>query len=103
MVKSRADGFVPLRALTAPPFDPDAALREIRRLYFRTSERTIQRDLAQAVALLTRLESEDDRERATVYMEGLAEMRKEWARQSARAVKGDLRRRTGGGRRSKMR
>lgn len=79
MVKRRADRFVPLWAVTTPLLDSDQALREIRHLYFRTSERTIERDLARAVSLLTRLESEDERERATVYMEGLAEMRKEWA------------------------
>jgi hypothetical protein len=75
-----ADAFVPLRALTAPALTPEAALAEIRRLYFRTSAETIARDLAQAVGLLTRLEREEDRERATVYMEGLTEMRKEWAK-----------------------
>jgi hypothetical protein len=63
-----------------PALAPETALAEVRRLYFRTSEKTIDRDLAQAVALLTRLTSEDDRARATVYMEGLTEMRKEWAR-----------------------
>jgi len=81
MVKRRADAFVPLGALTAPQVSPEAALAEIRRLYFRTSAATIERDLARAVGLLTRLESEEDRERATVYMEGLTEMRKEWARE----------------------
>jgi hypothetical protein len=80
--RRRADAFVPLRALTVPALAPEAALAEIRRLYFRTSEKTIERDLSQAVALLTRLASEEDRERATVYMEGLTEMRKEWAPQS---------------------
>lgn len=82
MAKRRADAFVPIGALTTPPLAPEAALAEIRRLYFRTSAATIQRDLAAAVGLLTRLESEEDRERATVYMEGLTEMRKEWAREA---------------------
>jgi hypothetical protein len=72
--------FVPLGALTTPQLTPDTALREIRSLYFGASEQTIQRDLAAAVALLMRLGSEDDRERATVYMEGLTEMRKDWAK-----------------------
>jgi hypothetical protein len=79
MVKHPTGQFVPLRALITPRTTPDAALVEIRRLYFTTSAKTIQRDLAQAVALLTQLESEEDRERATVYMEGLTDMRSEWA------------------------
>jgi hypothetical protein len=54
-------------------------LEEIRRLYFNATAATIQRDLARAVAILKSLPSDDERQRAAVYMEGLAEMRKEWA------------------------
>ena len=53
-------------------------LAEIRRLYFKTSRQTIQDDLAKALDLLKSMPSEEERERATVYMEGLAEMRKDW-------------------------
>ena len=53
-------------------------LAEIRRLYFQTSRQTIQEDLAKALDLLKSMASEEERERATVYMEGLAEMRKDW-------------------------
>ena len=58
----------------------DDKLAEIRRLYFTTTRETIERDLAKALDLLKSLPSEEQRERATVYMEGLAEMRKEWKR-----------------------
>ncbi len=78
-------GFVPLRSLTAGRPDPAAALAEIRRIYFRTSKRTIEHDLAHAIELLKGLPSEDERDKAAVYMEGLAQMRKEWARKAKRA------------------
>ncbi len=53
-------------------------LAEIRRLYFATTAKTIQQDLETALDLLKSMESEEQRERATVYMEGLAQMRKDW-------------------------
>lgn len=53
-------------------------LDEIRRLYFETTKRTILRDFDAAIDLLKSIESPDDRQKATVYMAGLAEMRKEW-------------------------
>jgi hypothetical protein len=53
-------------------------LAEIRRLYFTTTRERIQNDLARALDLLKSMPSEEDRERATVYMEGLAQMRKDW-------------------------
>ena len=53
-------------------------LAEIRRLYFKTTRATIHDDLAKALDLLKSMASEEERERATVYMEGLAEMRKDW-------------------------
>jgi hypothetical protein len=54
------------------------ALDEIRRLYFNTTRRSIQRDFDRAIDLLKSLSTEEEREKATVYMEGLAQMRKEW-------------------------
>jgi hypothetical protein len=51
---------------------------EIRRLYFRTTRQTIHDDLAKALDLLKSMASEEERERATVYMEGLAQMRRDW-------------------------
>jgi len=53
-------------------------LEEIRRLYFKTTSATIQRDFDRAIDLIKSM-PEPDRERASVYMEGLAEMRKEFA------------------------
>ena len=53
-------------------------LAEIRRLYFRTTRQTIQEDLTRALDLLKSMHSEDERERATVYMEGMAQMRSDW-------------------------
>jgi hypothetical protein len=60
----------------------DDKLAEIRRLYFQTTRQTIQQDLAKALDLLKTMASEEERERATVYMEGLAQMRSDWARAS---------------------
>jgi hypothetical protein len=51
---------------------------EIRRLYFTATAATILKDFDRAIDLLKTLDTEADRERATVYMEGLAEMRKEF-------------------------
>ncbi len=54
-------------------------LDEIRRLYFKTTRATIDRDFDRAIDLLKTL-PESDRPRATVFMQGLAEMRKEFKR-----------------------
>jgi hypothetical protein len=53
-------------------------LAEIRRLYFTTTRQTIHEDLTKALDLLKSMPSEEERERATVYMEGLAQMRRDW-------------------------
>lgn len=58
----------------------DEKLAEIRRLYFQTTRHTVHQDLAKALDLLKSMHSEEERERATVYMEGLAQMRSDWAR-----------------------
>jgi hypothetical protein len=63
----------------------DDKLAEIRRLYFKATKRTIQADLARALDLLKSMNSEEERERATVYMEGLAQMRSDWARTKTRS------------------
>jgi hypothetical protein len=55
-------------------------LDEIRQIYFKTSAATIDGDFDRAVDLLKSMEAIEDRQRATVYMEGLAEMRNEWRR-----------------------
>jgi hypothetical protein len=58
---------------------PDQSLAEIRRLYYHATKRSIENDLARAVQLLKSMPGEDDRERAAVYMDGLSQMRSEWA------------------------
>ncbi|MGE5837187.1 MAG: hypothetical protein ACM4AI_22115 [Acidobacteriota bacterium] len=57
------------------PVDP---FEEIRRLYYNATKKTIQKDLARAVQLLKSMPTEDDRQRAAVYMDGLSQMRSEW-------------------------
>jgi len=58
----------------------DDKLAEIKRLYYQTSRATINQDFAKAVDLLKSLGSEEERERVAVYMDGLAQMRSDWAR-----------------------
>jgi hypothetical protein len=53
-------------------------LAEIRELYFKATAQTIERDFDRAIDLLKGLPTLEDRQRATVFMEGLAEMKKEW-------------------------
>lgn len=82
-------GFVSLQALRgADPSDPAGILAEIRTIYFRTTKKTIQNDFAHAIELLKRLPDEETRERATVYMDGLAQMRKEWFGRAERKATG---------------
>lgn len=70
-----------------PMLGPDDTLAEIRRLYFETTRQTIERDLQKALELLKAMPNEDQRERATVYMEGLAEMYKDWVRSKVKSKK----------------
>ena len=52
---------------------------EIKKLYYSTTKATIARDLARAVTLLKTLPDEEARQRVAVYMDGLSQMRSEWA------------------------
>jgi hypothetical protein len=75
--------FVSLKSLKpGEPPDPKAVLAEIRTIYFKTTKKTIEHDLAHAIELLKSLPAEEDREKATVYMEGLAQLRREWGRRT---------------------
>ncbi len=65
----------------------DDKLAEIKRLYYRTSRATIKQDFAKALDLLKSLASEEERERVAVYMDGLSQMRSEWARGSGKKLK----------------
>jgi hypothetical protein len=68
---------IPLQA--APTERPtDDILADIKRLYFRATAATIDRDFDRAIDLLKSIALPEDRQRATVYMEGLAEMRRDW-------------------------
>lgn len=78
MKERKPDAFVPLKSLTGKEADPKAALAEIRRIYFDTTRQTIEHDFAHAIALLKSLASEEEREKAAVFMEGLAQMRRDW-------------------------
>ena len=73
-------GFVALSSLKkkSAAADPAAVLAELRRIYFKTTKRTIEHDFAHAISLVKSIESEEDREKATVFMEGINELRKEW-------------------------
>lgn len=72
-----------------PMLSADAKIAEIRRLYFKATRQTIQQDLAKALDLLKSMATEEERERAAVFMDGLSQMRSDWARQrnSKRAPK----------------
>ena len=70
-----------------PILTADDKLGEIKRLYYRTTKQTINDDLARALQLLKSMGSEEERERAAVYMDGLSQMRSEWAQRSGK-VKG---------------
>ena len=56
----------------------DETLARLKALYFETTQATIEHAFDEAIDLLKTLPAEADRERATVYMEGLAQMRKDW-------------------------
>jgi hypothetical protein len=54
-------------------------LDEIKQLYYKTTRATVQKDLTRAIWLLKSMKTEDERQRAAVYMDGLSQMRSEWA------------------------
>jgi hypothetical protein len=70
-------------------------LAEIKRLYYKTTRQTIKADLARALDLLKSLSSEEERERAAVYMDGLAQMRADWLRADWLRAKGGTGRKKG--------
>lgn len=90
-----AAAFVPLQMLKGSgPRSPGDIIAEIRRMYFKTTRRTILNDLAHAIELLKLLPDEETRDKAHVYMEGLAQMRNEWLRPPSKpARKGAKRKR----------
>lgn len=91
-VSDKPVGFVPLASLAGRSADPAKTLADIREIYFRTSRQTIENDFVHAIELLKSLPDEETRQKAHVYMEGLAEMRREWTKFGGRKPEG------GGGR-----
>jgi hypothetical protein len=63
-------------------------LAEIRQLYFKATRTTIDRDFDRAIDLVKSM-PEEQRHRATVFMEGLAQMRKEFKRGGRPSDDGD--------------
>jgi hypothetical protein len=78
-VAKTPDGFVSLKSLKQGPSSPGDTLALLRRIYFKTTKQTIEHDFAHAIELLKSLETEEEREKATVYMHGLSELRNEWS------------------------
>ena len=86
-------GFVSLSSLRGGAAStPAQILADIRAIYFKTTKQTIQHDLAHAIELLKALPDEETREKATVYMEGLAQMRSEWSKVKGKGKKEKARR-----------
>ena len=83
----RPSSFVALKSIKQGPPDPEAALAQIREIYFKATKKTIEGDIAHAIALLRSLPTEDDRDKAAVYMDGLSQMRSEWAATEKRKKK----------------
>ena len=55
-------------------------IAEIRRLYLREQARHDSARFRSPIDLLKALKTEEERSKAVVYMEGLAQLRKEWGR-----------------------
>lgn len=67
-----------LNPVSTPARGTDEILGEIREIYFKTTRSTILRDFDRAIDLLKTIPTPEDRQRATVFMDGLAEMRNEF-------------------------
>jgi hypothetical protein len=77
-VAKTPDGFISLKSLKQGPQSAQHTLALIRKIYFKTTRQTIEHDFAHAIELLKGLQTEEEREKATVYMHGLSELRNEW-------------------------
>jgi len=55
------------------------ALAEIKQLYYGATKATIKKDLARAIDLLKTMKTDEERQQAAVYMDGLSQMRSEWS------------------------
>jgi len=63
-------------------------LEQLRAIYFNATQSTIGDDFGHAIDLFKQLTSDEDREKAAVFMEGIAEMRREWGADSGGRGKG---------------
>ncbi len=54
-------------------------LEQLRALYFKATPDSIGEDFDRAIDTFKQITSDEDREKAAVYMDGIAEMRREWA------------------------
>jgi hypothetical protein len=79
---------IPLTPVTPPQRPTDEILAEIRSLYFKTTKSTIQKDFDRAIDLLKSIPTPEERQRATVFMDGLAEMRREFSAETSRRTSG---------------
>ena len=70
---------IPLVPVVAAPRPTDEILAEIRDIYFKTTKGTILKDFDRAIDLLKTIATPEERQRAAVYMDGLAEMRREFS------------------------
>ena len=52
---------------------------EIRKLYYNATKATIKKDVDRAIDLLKSMKTDEEREKVAVYMDGLSQMRTEWA------------------------
>ena len=77
-----------LNPVSETPRPADVILAEIRGIYFNTTKGTILRDFDRAIDLLKTIAMPEERQRATVYMDGLAEMRKEFNAAPSRRTSG---------------
>ncbi len=68
-----------LHPITPTVRPTDEIIAEIREIYFKTTKGTILQDFDRAIDLLKTIALPYERQRATVYMDGLAEMRKEFS------------------------
>ena len=62
-------------------------VRQIRKLYLEATPRTIQGNVNKAVELLKSLPTENARQEAAVYMDGLSQLRSEWTLAKKRRAK----------------
>ena len=70
---------IPLTPVSPPQRSTDEILAEIRSIYFKTTRGTILDDFDRAIDLLKSIPTPEERQRAAVFMDGLAEMRREFS------------------------